>query len=624
MKQLKMCWQVSENVVTLDLPSGYSLENYKGEEDKKLWCDCCSDGRLIDESIGTEAFDNAITSITRIDPYSDVFFLKYQGKAAGTITAFVRDDGAGNVHMVGICPEFRGKGLAKYLLAAAKRKLQSDGVKYAFLTTDEFRRSAIKSYLSADFLPVDYDIGMQDRWEAVLEDLNVDSVQMLYEDLTPYQVIYRKSKCKKVRIGVFGAGRGQSMMDYCRASNNSELVAVCDAWQWQLDRARRKFGESVTYYTDFDEFIKHDMDAVVIANYANEHAPYAIRCLKAGKNVLSEVLPVQTMKEAVELVEAVEESGKIYAYAENNCFMPAPREMRALYREGVLGSFEYGEGEYIHNCEPDWFFLTIGNPDHWRNTMSAFYYCTHSIGPLVHISGERPVKVSGFEVPFNKRMERMGAKAGPMAVEMITLESGAVLKSFHGVGPSRNSIWYSIYGSKGRIESIREEGDCFDIKKMFINCDENEGDNNIKTVEVTVEGAMDDVADKFGHGGADFYLMYQFVQKLRGNKNADVIDVYEAMDMFLPGMFAYFSVLDGGSSMDVPNLRNKEERDKWRNDTRCTDPKVAGDQLIPSYSKGNPHIAPEIYEGLRLKMMEEEKKITAREIAEAEGKKEQE
>ena len=37
----------------------------------------------------------------------------------------------------------------------------------------------------------------------------------------------------------------------------------------------------------------------------------------------------------------------------------------------------------------------------------------------------------------------------------------------------------------------------------------------------------------------------------RGNKNADVIGVYEALDMFLPGMFAYFSVLAGGVSANA-------------------------------------------------------------------------
>ena len=89
--------------------------------------------------------------------------------------------------------------------------------------------------------------------------------------------------------------------------------------------------------------------------------------------------------------------------------------------------------------------------------------------------------------------------------------------------------------------------------------------------------------------------MYNFVEKLRGREDMDVIDVYEAMDMFLPGMFAYRSVLDGGVPKEIPDLRNKDEREKWRNDTACTDPKAAGDMLMPVFSKGDPEIDAGVY-----------------------------
>ncbi|MBR3692857.1 MAG: Gfo/Idh/MocA family oxidoreductase, partial [Clostridia bacterium] len=201
---------------------------------------------------------------------------------------------------------------------------------------------------------------------------------------------------KKVKIGVVGAFRGNSMIKYCAQANNAELVAICDIRQDLLDKQREKYPDlPIAYYTDFETFLGHDMDAVVLANYANEHAPFAIRCMKAGKHVFSEVLPVQTMKEAVELIECVEETGKIYAYGENYCYMPAPYEMRRLYREGVLGEFEYGEGEYIHNCEPIWPGITYGDPNHWRNNWYANYYCSHSLGPVLFISGERPKRIVG-------------------------------------------------------------------------------------------------------------------------------------------------------------------------------------------------------------------------------------
>ena len=179
---------------------------------------------------------------------------------------------------------------------------------------------------------------------------------------------------KKIKVGVVGVYRGGSMMKYCNIADNAELVAICDKWVEGLERKKKELNnDNITYYTDFEEFIKHDMDAVVLANYANEHAPFAIKCLKAGKHVFSEVLPVQTMKEAVELIEAVEETGLVYAYGENYCYMPAPYEMRKLYREGKIGEFEYGEGEYVHDCESIWPKITYGDPNHWRNQMSSFF-----------------------------------------------------------------------------------------------------------------------------------------------------------------------------------------------------------------------------------------------------------
>lgn len=100
----------------------------------------------------------------------------------------------------------------------------------------------------------------------------------------------------------------------------------------------------------------------------------------------------------------------------------------------------------------------------------------------------------------------------------------------------------------------------------------------------------------FGHGNSDFYTMYNFVRKIQGDEDADVIDVFEACDMFLPGLFAYRSILAGGIPMEIPNLRDPEVREKYRNDTACTDPKVASDMCQPTFSKGTPSIPQEVYD----------------------------
>ena len=367
---------------------------------------------------------------------------------------------------------------------------------------------------------------------------------------------------KKVRIGVMGAYRGTSMINYCESSQNAQVVAICDKWAEGLERQKAALNDpDIAYYTDFDDFIRHDMDAVVLANYANEHAPFAIRAMRAGKHVFSEVLPVQTMREAVELIEAVEETGKVYAYGENYCYMPAPS-------------------------------ITYGEENHWRNNMYATFYCTHSLGPLIHITGLRPVSVIGLESAMTDRRRRVGSKCGLFGMEMVTLENGGIIKSIHG-DLYKNSVWYSVYGSKGRAESAREDAG-EGVERVYLNADAEDGTNETVSYRPAQEGAEASAA--FGHGGSDYYSMYNFVQKILGDETADVIDVYEALDMFLPGLFAYRSVLNGGIAMAIPDLRDKKEREKWRNDVACTDPKVAGDALLPTFSGGTPEIAPEVYE----------------------------
>ena len=144
-------------------------------------------------------------------------------------------------------------------------------------------------------------------------------------------------------------------------------------------------------------------------------------------------------------------------------------------------------------------------------------------------------------------------------------------------------------------------------RRLFVNVDDYEGQYKKAEIEnYKPAREHDEKCEHFGHGGSDFYSMWHFIEKLKGNPDADIIEVYEAMDMFLPGMFAYRSILAGGIPMEIPNLRNKEEREKWRNDVACKDPEKAGDMLLPTCKLGTPEIPMGVYE--RVKSLWEEEK----------------
>ncbi len=406
---------------------------------------------------------------------------------------------------------------------------------------------------------------------------------------------------QKIKVGVFGARRGMSMINIMARHPDAQLVAICDKYEpyrLQCNKLADELGQKIEYYTDFEEFFNHDMDAVVLANYANEHAPYAIRLLNSGRHVISEVLPTETMGQAVELVEAVEANNLVYAYAENYCYFPATTEMKRLYQRGDIGEFTHGEGEYVHDCESIWHSITYGEKDHWRNRMYSTFYCTHSIGPIITITGMRPEKVVGFETPNVENMASKGYPGGTSGMIVMQMSNGATVKSLHGnLKREPGSIWYSIYGQKGMMESDRwNEG----VSKIHIF--KEDSDLSPYDFSYRPKPTIDNKLSRLiaGHGGSDFYPMHYFLEKILDRPaGSESIDIYQALDMSMPGILGYRSICNGNTPIIVPDLRNKREREEYRGDNWCTNPAVAGDNLAPRSSFEIPDISDDVYDKVK-------------------------
>ncbi len=406
----------------------------------------------------------------------------------------------------------------------------------------------------------------------------------------------------KIKVGVFGGDRGFTMIKQLLKSKDATLVAVCDKYEPLLERVKNaaaEVGMEVALYNNFEDFLKHDMDAVVLANYAHEHATFAIRCLEAGKHVMSEVLPAETPAQAVALVEAVEKSGLVYTYAENYCYMRDPFEMRLRYERGDIGKAIYCEASYIHDCSSCWHSITYGDPNHWRNHMYPTFYCTHSVGPMLSITGLRPVQVIGFENPLNttEKQKNIGL-VRTAGIEMITLENGAVFRSIHGpLKREPSNCTFTVYGETGMLSDHKEDG------KLTVYKESPEADVYCKGETESYTPAVDicrEEAELSGHGGSDFYTVHFFIEKILGRPDGKwAIDVYSAIDMGLCGILAWRSVLAGNVPMAIPNFRNPEEREAWRNDNACTNPDIAGDDLLPVSSFEMPEFDSGIYAKLR-------------------------
>jgi hypothetical protein len=84
-------------------------------------------------------------------------------------------------------------------------------------------------------------------------------------------------------------------------------------------------------------------------------------------------------------------------------------------------------------------------------------------------------------------------------------------------------------------------------------------------------------AEGYGHRGTDFLVIQDFVETITQGKRP-FIDVYQAMDMTLPGIIGYRSACQGNIVLEVPDFRKENVRKKYEDDHWSPDPR---DEDIP-------------------------------------------
>ncbi|NLF86857.1 MAG: Gfo/Idh/MocA family oxidoreductase [Lentisphaerae bacterium] len=372
---------------------------------------------------------------------------------------------------------------------------------------------------------------------------------------------------KRIRLGIWGLGRGQSFINSAKWLN-LDVVAGCDI-NAEMRKGFHKNVPDAFVTADEDEFLALDFDAVLVATYLPDHTEHAIKALRAGKHVMCEVTAFMTPADGVRLVEAVEASGKIYHLLENCPFSKANMYLKKLWDEGFFGDFIYGEYEYVHCVrhlsyaynfrvdgkhlliEPGW---VVHN---WRAALNIHYYNTHSLGPLMHITGLRPVAVEAFPnaVLMPGTLAAEGCKTSN-AASLIRMSNGGVMRNLMGGMTMDNH-------AGGRLWGTRAGADKMDDNRLRI-CIGADG-SGLKTWVDPEWPAIGRFAETAGHGGADFWELYYFAREiLTGEKGS--WDVYAASDVTLAGILAARSARQGGAPQTIPDFRDKHQRDAYRDD----------------------------------------------------------
>lgn len=342
------------------------------------------------------------------------------------------------------------------------------------------------------------------------------------------------------RIGIIGLGvQGQHLARWA-AQLGFEVVIGCDV--------RDQGSSELPRHTrDWADLLDLGLDGVILADDFDTHAPRAVEFLEAGVQVLSETAACASEEEGRLLVAAAEASSATYSFAENYVVLPHVRTIAAAVAAGEVGEVELVEAEYLHGLAPDAVRALLGAPDHWRNRISPTAYCTHTLSPVLAITGASAVSVAAYGI---------GAEARATAVVLVVrLSTGALAVTRHGFlqgEPDSHWSWLSVRGARGLVESVRSAGEAAWSVRLRTEPWASAGATvreEVRTPAPLVRG------DRTIERGAEGTVRVLEAFRATIDEGAPpLVPVRPAVNASLVGVVASQSLADGGTPVPVPQL----------------------------------------------------------------------
>ena len=355
----------------------------------------------------------------------------------------------------------------------------------------------------------------------------------------------------KWKVGVVGVRRGGSYMETYAKGPRTQITALCDLDPAKLADCQQSLGlPDSALYSDYDEFLKTDIDIVVISTPIPFHEEQVVKALNAGKHVLSEVTMANTVEGCRAIWEAAKRSKGKYMLAENYIYFHFQKQWREFVQEGRIGNIHYAEAEYIHDIRDLLIDQTSGET-FWRTYRPPIHYCTHCLGPLMALigSGDYIVKATAAGKQ-NTILPQLWPSTIDMQVALFETKQGRGIKICRSQvtpRPEPHTVYYSVYGTKGFLENTRHGSETVG-QRYFEGDDAHTVPMNCYQTEVEAP----DYA-KGDHGTSDYYIAQEFLDCIEFDR-VPLLNEDFAAQITLPGIIAHEAAVQGNVWMDVPNF----------------------------------------------------------------------
>ncbi len=151
-------------------------------------------------------------------------------------------------------------------------------------------------------------------------------------------------KIEKLKFGIIGTGWiAEAHVESLKQMPDVEIAAGADLVPGKAEKFFRRYGlPNVRCYPDHKAMLEaEDLDAVCVCTYNTTHAECTIDSLRKGVNVLLEKPMCVNMEEAVDIIRAERESGKLLSIGFQPRMDDNMKMIRKIVQSGELGRVYY-------------------------------------------------------------------------------------------------------------------------------------------------------------------------------------------------------------------------------------------------------------------------------------------
>lgn len=241
-------------------------------------------------------------------------------------------------------------------------------------------------------------------------------------------------------LGIIGCG-GMGHYHY-RTAPKSQGLEVAAVYDIRPERVRAHESETVKGYHDLESFLADDkVDIVTIAVPNNFHKDYAIRALRAGKNVIMEKPATLNAPELEEVMAVAKETGKLLTVHQNRRWDKDFHMVKKTIEEGTLGKV-YDIESLIHGMN--------GKFLEWRAKAengggSLLDWAPHLVDQVLWLTGERVASVYG------KLFHVLGQEVDDYFKLLLEFASGTVATVEVGTLCLVKQPRWVVHGNKGSM-----------------------------------------------------------------------------------------------------------------------------------------------------------------------------